>query len=292
MIKVGTYNVLNPTFAARTPIPFLPSGGTNWGTRELSICQNLMQADLDIFSLQEISQQNFQTLRNRLGPQYQAVYTGHSSSSDGVAFFYKTNRFAVSNQSSPSYATIAGQTRYSIICDLKDQQTQRTYQVAATHLFGGPHRENGNSQLAQLLRLTNSTNTAATIVLGDFNEDQYAGVNSRLAMMNTSGFQHDGSTQESEIGRNRRIDWIFARSAFPMAMQPLPLPGQIVASDHYLVGSQIHLTMPSLLTPQTTTIAQPPIQSDSSEMGLSSWDYLNPLKWAEWICDWIKRLFA
>jgi endonuclease/exonuclease/phosphatase family metal-dependent hydrolase len=295
MIKVGTYNTLDPQYARLTRIPFLPSGGGNWTEREAAICQNLRQADLDIFSLQEISVSNFQTLKQRLGPTYQAVYAPHRVNSDGVALFFKAGRFRIEQQSTPSYTNSANQTRYSIVCDLRDQQTQQIYRIAGAHIFGGPQREHGDRQLIQLLQTLNNSGPPTTILLGDFNEDLNVARNQRPATLQSAGFRQDGSTEESEIDRRRKIDGIFAKSTLPMAIQPLPLRGQITASDHRLVASQIHLTLPSIPAPQPipAPIHASPTHTapaPSSAASLPFWHYLNPLKWLEWFCNWLKQL--
>jgi exonuclease III len=275
MVKVGSYNILNPEYARNHPVSFLPSGGAQWASRKNLITNNITSSGCDVIALQEVSRQAFDDLKATLTG-YMGYYAEHNGSADakkpdGVAIFYKTHlqrldvRICATNARSTT-------SRRDLYVDLAvpgaNSLTDRIIRVACAHIEGGPNRLKGDLQLQEFKNYVEANYPGQRheidtyVICADFNDDgKYA--TSRLRFL--TDYQTDGSTEESEIDKNRRIDWIYVKNnQSEAALNSIPMSRQPRASDHHMVATE--MLFEDEFEPQTLLVSQPaisqPIQPD------------------------------
>lgn len=215
---VGTYNILSPqpegkhydkrTSALGYEQTALGYIRPNTEFRREIIIKNLITADLDIYCLQEVVQEEFQALLDNLSESgYHGIYAPHnpaaqyassSNLSDGVAILFKAHKFSVLNitpspfvyqSTTPSVFNPFQQgcqsflQRAHLITDLQDAQTGTIFRLVSCHLIDPCLFQSRSEKTLQVEALLQSTSDDALtplpypietiIVAGTMNQDQY-----------------------------------------------------------------------------------------------------------------------
>jgi len=255
-LTVGTYNVLHPYQQNR--FSFLPNGGADWDSRVGIIASNLLTTSDAILCLQEISQDHFQDLKGRIGHVYEGFHTKHDGrvapeKQDGVALFYRKDKFILKAVKTCSRIERTTTSRRDLYIDVEEPVTQSVIRCATAHIDGNPVRpEIGNQQLEEILNFVStdsphqSDSLDAVIIGCDLNEESGGG---RFGIFRKANFMTFVSQQaESEVNRDRQIDWVFFK-IFNQKLIPTPplrihdeLPN---GSDHRLVSARMTIPYPA-----------------------------------------------
>lgn len=272
MVKVGSYNILNPEYARNHPVSFLPDGGAQWASRKNLITNNITSSGCDVVALQEVSRQAFDDLKAALAQSgYMGYYAEHNGTADpkkpdGVAIFYKTHLQCVDVRTCTTNAR-STTSRRDLYVDLAvpgaNGLTDRIIRVACAHIEGGPNRPKGDRQLQEFKSYVEANYPGQRheidtyVICADFNDDgRYP--TSRLRFL--PDYQTDGSTEESEIDKNRRIDWIFVKNnQSEAALNSISMSHQPRASDHHMVATDI-LFESGVSTPPAPSVISQPVQ--------------------------------
>ncbi len=277
--RFGSYNILDDQFAKtsikRGHFNHLDTNKlANWDERRKRIVHNIVNArenstspqfsgvqlnpqqdnvgdgSLDVVALQEVSLRAFTYLKKELvNHGYVGEHQKHYRRHDGVALFYKQNKFTERSK----FAVNHQQSGLSSLgVDLIDQ-SGRIFRVFSVHLKGGgPSVSTGVSQADEIRKecdnspLFNSHKPKQDFlcVLGDFNQDQNA-ILQQGTKINAfhPPFTHDCDTRESEIGKARKIDWLFFHSpddCRSFTLSPMHFANQQPhASDHNLIATKM-----------------------------------------------------
>lgn len=282
-ITIGSYNILFPQ-----PIP-MKKYPTNIGYSENAygqpydnidfrikiIKKNILESDLDIICVQEITQQVNDELIKSLGNKYTLFGCPHTSTPDdhGVGVFYKTNRFKLLQQrrsqlnlSVPTPAKNLLKQRVHVVLDLQDKLDAKICRVASVHMvdprdWSGAAKKTHADEVVKFINAPSPHKIHRTVIAGDMNQDEFGDIGSTkpskpgvghatsFAPFIQTGFSADNNLDSSEFekanpdngpiySKNRRIDWIFAKGSTPVH---LPLAKfDIRGSDHRLVAATIH----------------------------------------------------
>jgi endonuclease/exonuclease/phosphatase family metal-dependent hydrolase len=277
-LKVISYNLLHPDYAKTHPATCLSDGGKTWATRRTQAEANISGAD--IVCLQECDKSMVESIK---APK-QAFFAAHKGKPDGVGILVDSTRFTVLDIKT-EYDIPTGHA--TLFVDLFDKTTQKTIRVASMHLKGGPIRTDGDNQLQGALKRIESESSKkpidATIIAGDFNQDQVSGPTSRLRFVRD--YTLGSPVLETEIGKGRQIDWIGVKTKGPLTLgyvDPRPTPR---ASDHHPLVALIDLRagVSSPIAPAPMTMAKAiPTAAPSPKNTEESWS----------ICDLIMRVFG
>ncbi len=272
-ITVGTYNILFPQrlplskFSSKIGYSLDKFGRLyeNSAFRTDVLSKNLLNANLDVICLQEVTEDIAQKLEKKLLGKYAILWTPHTQNSHGVAIAYKAHKFTqLSHQKLKATVKIQGKTqdRSHLIMDLQDSNTKKIFRIASCHLIDprdlqGDHKTvHASKVLNDVIAETASYHIDRSIIAGDMNQDQYGdrGVSkpeipdARHATAFKPFFKHGYKVDQNldpseydklEIGnspifcKDRRIDWLFCN------YQPEHLPLEnfdIRGSDHRLTG--------------------------------------------------------
>jgi endonuclease/exonuclease/phosphatase family metal-dependent hydrolase len=139
--------------------------------KQIDIVARLSKLNADVVCLQELSAQNvhsFVTQMDQLGYRgsYEQFGDGFQSKPDGIAIFYKKNKFTEARQEVLPYQDGTG--RKALFLHLKTAQGVVTH-ICNTHLQGGDrNRHIANQQIQKLIAKVNQIGNNV-IVCGDFN---------------------------------------------------------------------------------------------------------------------------
>jgi endonuclease/exonuclease/phosphatase family metal-dependent hydrolase len=282
-VTVGSYNILFPQSVP--PSPFSTKIGysvdqngrlySNTDFRIQIISKNILNSNLDVVCLQEMTQDMLQKLQPTLGQKYQVVWQPHTPNSHGVGILYKKNKFQLLNQKAPltvlqvpnanNPTRMISKKRSEVILDLRDVTTQKIYRIASCHLLD-PRDFSITQKGAHAQQVINSTDAASpypidnVIIAGDMNQDQFGDVGTALPSSPSphlatafqpffqNGFSADANLDASEydkagfnngpiVTKNRRIDWIFAKKSQPMYLPLAQFDNR--GSDHRLVAAAV-----------------------------------------------------
>lgn len=252
-IRLVTCNVLHPKYAERYPDDSLPVRGTDWSLREEGVIANLRSAKPDLLFLQEVDKEMANVIKERLGLQgWFAPHAGNRP--DGVALFYSPDCFTYVPREMTTQWDQATR-RATLVADLHycypkvaetAEKVVKIVRAAVVHAQGGERRELGQDQTKQVLFLMDDSREDqraidVKIVAGDFNEDRnYQG--SILNLLEERGYINDGSTEETEIDKGRRIDWIYINGQGNWDLFPKELSDEQRMSDHRVVASELRVS--------------------------------------------------
>ncbi len=250
MFSVGTYNIQKPD--------------ASWQTRKEQLFENIRAADLDVVSLQEVSDKPAD--REEMKQRFQALGYEISTQTEkagitALGVIWKREKFTLVRAFAGAYTNGADRKRCFAAVDLEDRATKKIIRVAAVHLYtaprdGTPHL--GIPQLQTFRRLleNESAHISRLIIAGDFNADpDREGDSDVLRVLSQAqegsayAFQTvEKNSQGEKIatkGRNK-IDWIFAGTAGATSgLAPKVTPHPITiryphASDHLLHAVDVH----------------------------------------------------
>lgn len=267
-LKVASYNLLHPDYARNHPVTFLPDGGKNWGTRKAQAGLNISGAD--IVCLQECDKQMVESLKGSK----QSFFAAHKGKPDGVGILVNPARFELLDIKT-EYDGPTGHA--TIFIDLFDRTTRKTLRIASMHLKGGPVRTDGDNQLQGALKRIESEPSKqpidATIIAGDFNQDQTPGPTSRLRFV--TDYSLSRAVSETEIGKGRQIDWIGIKSKEAFKLEYKDAQSMTPASDHHPLLGLITFTpaAPAPLVMDLQKPAETPT-TKSSEKTCSLWNLI------------------
>lgn len=250
MFSIGTYNIQKPDEA--------------WQNREPKIIENIVQADLDVVTLQEVcdlpSHQEF--LKEKLAAHGYAV-SRHTEKPGQTALgvAWKTERFELLKSFTGTYTNGADRKRCFSAVDLKDKIANKVIRVASIHLYTAPRDGTEHLGIAQLRTFRELLERepgaiSRLIIAGDFNADFERGEDA--AVLNLLAQKRDGSdyayhTIERDAsgkkiltkGRNK-LDWVFVgvkSEAAALAPKVSPHVFKLAhpnASDHFMHAVNVH----------------------------------------------------
>ncbi|MBA2367592.1 MAG: endonuclease/exonuclease/phosphatase family protein [Candidatus Protochlamydia sp.] len=242
VFNIGTFNVLDPDFAEKHKQQegLNSVGKSNWLARKDLVIQEINNANLDIICLQEVSQKTFIDLKILEKSGYSCKHVQHSSRSDGLAIYFKKNKFK-----EKKFVVISSKEGMnSFYIDLESTHTKKMLRIANTHLLGGKKQEEGKSQIDELVKEMASPSQCrfnAKIIMGDFNSDEKQLVvqRSKFDTLKANKYNFDQDLSPTEIGKGRHIDWIWVQSskAELESIQNNNLGS--VASDHRILATKI-----------------------------------------------------
>ncbi len=278
---IGTYNVLHPY--PQNQFNFLPNQGKDWNSRVQQIADNILDSGVHVLCVQELSKENFEDLKKRLSFSYAGFHTKHDGGNqpkkDGVAIFYKPISFALKAVKTCTKTERSTTARRDLYVDLEDLTTHTVIRCASAHIEGNPAQPKlGDEQLSDILSYISRDYPGQSyrvneIFLGcDLNQTRDIGI--RVALAEEHGFTTTRNHIETEIGKNRQIDWVFFKTFNPnvaLNSQSQAL-AQTPASDHRLVSVSVQsvkkqeeiekeqVEEPKLPQPQVVQLPQQPIQ--------------------------------
>lgn len=260
-LKVSTYNILYPY--KQNNFDFLPDQGKELVKRIPGIVFNILEVKPDLFCLQEISQDTFKELQHLLVG-YRGYHANHDGNvpggtkPDGVAVFYLEKKFNVKAIKTCTKTQRTTTARRDLYIDVEDKVTQRVIRCAAVHFEGyaadkpegSPERYKGDQQVREVIQYVTAAHPQQDysldgIAIGcDLNQ---VGDQQRSKIFADAGFKttQTSADNESEIKKNRQIDWIFFNSLQsnltlnPSCEIEMSFPS---ASDHRLVSAYIQTT--------------------------------------------------
>lgn len=276
-LKIGTYNILNPFHAVKwdTAEGLNDDGGDNWDEwRRDQIIQNIVESDLDVCALQEVSHRTYPELRERLnhaGYEMTSLYTHFTHEDEGahgVTVLFKRDRLECLRD--VKLSTLEDDFRCATSCDFFDHSSRQIFRIVSVHLKGyDPYQTDiplkresqirGDNELrVYLSQLAKEANSELNIfILGDFNEDalemEARGSTSRQGILLSLGYTWCGHLAPTEIASGRQIDWIFFKPSadFENCLSYQDQPQVLSASDHALTVNVLSDPLGELLHPLT-----------------------------------------
>lgn len=283
-ILVGTYNILFPQKLENgAPAKFSTNVGfsadKNGGLYENSdfrvgiIAKNILNADLDVICLQEVTDAMGQELQKSLKDDYDIKWVKHQNY-HGVGILYKKDKFDLLNEESLSIQVQkedplnpgtykSSPPRVHLLNDLMDKTTQKVFRVVSCHMFDPRDLQNKEEQTNAVIDFAEkeSDTIDRIIIAGDMNQDQFGNIDSppagavpseKLASSFQPFIDHeyhvDGNLDSTEyekkkpgngklVSKDRHIDWIWVKKSKP---EHYPLSDfDIRGSDHVLAASTI-----------------------------------------------------
>lgn len=233
-------------------------------SRKNLIFDNIVSSDCKIMALQGVSEKAFNDLQgsfNELQNSCESLnYKGHyfkpdAAQSDGVAIFYNRARLVSIYTSICTTEEKAAVPSRGLYIDFqvftgKDSLSDRYVRVANVHIEKEPKKE-GDQRLKEFISFVESPYSGqpytvdSYVICAGLNEDA-SSTSSRLDFLTSAGYRTDNSTSESEIGKNRRIDWICFKESVshPSTLDPIDFRDRPVASSHHMIGTEIKLSDP------------------------------------------------
>ena len=255
-MRVMSYNILNPFHALKHKTRqglAKNKKQSNWEERKDQITDNLNSYDFDIACLQEVSPSTISNLREHFNVE---SYCNHSNSNPeaahGTAIVVNTDRLEVieaGNIQTPDPQKY----RSAAFVKVKNHDTGIVSAILSVHLEGynpdelnqtikSQTKHNGYEELKTYTQFLESTDADVYVIAGDFNENagEIGEPMSRCAYLFDAGFISDGDLTPTEKDKNRKLDWVFVKSARSCGLSPLDnLPPHVDASDHSPCGSVI-----------------------------------------------------
>lgn len=263
-MNIVSYNILNPFHALLYRTEEGYEAGKkgeikdNWHRRCYDIIDNLNKSDFSVACLQEVSTKTLSDLSRKY---FVVGASFHQSDSDeaqhGVAILFNPNK--VDLLKVREFYSLEERENYrgELYADFYDRATERTVRVASCHLksydpteksvrLKQHAKEPGYQQLVDLLGKVeaDSEDIDAIVIAGDLNEDmsEYDRPLSRQKCLQQHDYDWDGSTNATENGTGRKIDWIFfkGKNGAQFDCSPLDLSSQNQrVSDHRMVGTRV-----------------------------------------------------
>ena len=199
---VGTYNVLHPDYAVRHNVVqgLNRQGRSNWSLRAKAITTYILEAQLDIYLLQEVGKSELSDLKQSLYEHYEMTFFGHPGRRDGTAVL--TRRCClevVGKQALP----LPNANKHDYMCATcvfaRDLCSRLLLAIVSAHLDSSCDHE---SIVVKFLQHCHRKQDCHAIILGgDFNKDYLC------SGQGPPGFQYVPGGQGTY--RGRQIDWIF-----------------------------------------------------------------------------------
>lgn len=274
-LKFSTYNILYPY--EQNNFSFLEKNGKSWD-RIPTIAENILKTQSDLCCIQEIGKPALEYLKDKLGSSYEGYYTNHDGNGpggeapkrDGVAIFYRKNTFNYLTTRTCAKNQRTSTQRRDMYVDLQDISTLEVIRCVVGHIEGDPKNlKKGDQQLKEILHYIDTPYPQQvypinTFILGfDLNEDNIPrqdNSDNRLTILKKAGFNTTKTrflSNESEVGRNRQIDYIFHKainSQFQLNPECEIDKNLPLASDHRLVSAYLQQ---SVSNSQATESLQP-----------------------------------
>ena len=245
-LTVGTYNLLHPHYAIKYREPAgvtKSSGESNWILRAPAIARILLEANLDLYLLQEVEPDGLLTL-SEVTNAYHVIQYVHPSreAADSIAILARRDRFTVERQDMLPYMS-KGHHDQQYMCAatalIQDNITNLRYLVASTHFY---KKKCHQPDKALLEHFETRRNDCDTIIWGGDCNDEYK-------RSIPSGYSCVRQGHRCTRGE-KRIDWIFfspdckawrsdVSEAFADATKRDLEPTGLLPSDH--VGEAITL---------------------------------------------------
>jgi mRNA deadenylase 3'-5' endonuclease subunit Ccr4 len=253
--RVGTYNVLAPSYIRREWYPFTPVELLDSSWRLPALSEHLIRLAPDLLCLQEVEADWFSELETRLSRAgYASDYCAKGRGKpDGCAAFYRTELFTLLHRSRLEFDDEVGRQPASghVAQFLVFTFASGTLGVANTHLKWdapntAPEGQYGLRQVRQLLeaRSVLGPDCAGWLICGDLNVTPGSEV---VCTLQAAGFAashplNDGSATCNSNRRAKQLDYIFHDRALtlvpcpqPRVSDETPLPGSEQPSDHVAV---------------------------------------------------------
>lgn len=243
-LVIGTYNILHPEFAIKHSelVGLTDTKESNWPIRKVNILKGLINSNIDIICLQEISKTSKSELSQGLSEAGFEIRHIENPRGDGSAIIFKKSNF-----SELQFKTLdLDEEKRACFVDLLQSSTKKVIRIANCHLQGGP---TGPTKGVQQLNLVLNSIAAPSeysidlkAVCGDFNEDETK--DQKKSVLMQQKFTNDGTRVITEPSKNRQIDWIFCVSSENQALelQNVHIPAFVSpASDHHIKATKITL---------------------------------------------------
>ena len=231
---VGTYNVLHPAYALKHKVtPGLDSEGcSNWSIRANAIATYIMEAQLDIYLLQEVGWNELPNLMCSLSCDYIMTFYGHPSRSDGTAVLTQRRRLEVVARQAVPLPHASKQAHMCATCVFaRDLRSHLLLAIVSAHL--DPNCEEHEGTIVKFLEQCHREQDChATILGGDFNQVYSA------SGQGPPGFQHVPGGQGTF--KDRQIDWIIFSSDL-LGLRGDPTPEKFIASSQQVLSSSGHM---------------------------------------------------
>jgi len=249
-IRIATYNLWNPVYEKKY------AGSDTWDRRLPHIVKNILSAEADVISFQEVNSDCFKQIKSNadIHSRYIPFYFPHAKkegekpeSKDGLALLLKIGKLSLANlytskeNSRPSH-------RKDFYVDLVTQESDDRVKirVASTHIDASHQLEIGNEQLSRLahdvLSSAKKDHVDFSVVCGDFNEGEAEAERPRARVMEENGFISDGSTDSTrsealKVRHKGHVDWIYFKNISKRKFELIPHTpiGDEKASDHKLL---------------------------------------------------------
>jgi len=276
-LRVGSYNILNPDFAAsmKTKEGIRKDGSSNWASRKNIIVKNLVQGDFDLVCLQELSQSALDSMSKVLQKNKLRFAGKLSPDCSGLGILYNSSRLQLLHPLPGDPADKSHEGGHQQFATFKHRETGKVIRIANVHFQGYnlsnpqcPKRILGYAQMKSTLEnlKTNLQTIDGVVIAGDFNEVMtFRGdALSRRNLLLRYNFHYNN--------RDSKIDWFAFRSTNPslskVTFERMDLE-QEKASDHDLIGGEIHFPTPFSLE-NSLSIEKRKNELMTSENGKSS----------------------